>query len=431
MDMNVPHRWYNILPDLPRPLPPPRDPEDLESGSRIEVLPKLFPSALLDQEQDAERWIELPGEVIEAYRVLGRPTPLVRLRGLERALDTPAKIYAKREDVNPTGSHKPNTAVAQAYYAKAEGAKLLVTETGAGQWGSALALACSLMGLKCLVFMTRSSYVSKPYRRTLMMAFGAEVVASPSDRTDIGRSYLARDSNHPGSLGIAISEGVEVVLKEEHAKYAVGSVLNFTLLHQTVIGLEAMEQLEDEGVEPDVVIGCVGGGSNFGGIALPFIGRKLNGEGYERTRFIGAESRAAPRMTEGRYGYEFADSAGYLPRLKMYNLGKDFVPPPIHAAGLRYHGLSPIISLLLNERIVEARSYSQSEAFSAALKLARSDGLLPAPETAHAVMATIEEAVRCRRSNEERVILLCFSGHGLLDLQSYERILSIEQEHTP
>ncbi|MCS7142638.1 MAG: TrpB-like pyridoxal phosphate-dependent enzyme [Aigarchaeota archaeon] len=422
----MPHRWYNVIPDLSRPLPPPRDPEELGAESRIELLPRLFPDALIDQEQTSERWVEIPTEVFDAYRTLGRPTPLVRLKRLERVLGTRARIYAKREDVNPTGSHKPNTAVAQAYYARQEGVKKLVTETGAGQWGSAVALASAVMGLRCTVFMTRSSYLTKPYRRTLMLSFGAEVVSSPSERTEIGRRFLASDPNHPGSLGIAISEGVETVLSEESTKYAVGSVMNFTILHQTVIGLEAMRQMEEEGVEPDVIIGCVGGGSNFGGIALPFIGSRLRGEGYERTRIIGVESKGAPRMTTGRYDYEFVDSAGYLPRLKMYNLGKDFLPPTIHAAGLRYHGLSPIVSLLLREHLIEARSYQQEEAFAAALKLTRVEGLLPAPETAHAVSAVLEEAERYRRTNEEGVILLCFSGHGLLDLQSYERFLPSE-----
>jgi len=414
-------KWYNIAPDLPRPLPPPIDPDRIDDFSRIELLPKLFPSQLLDQEITSERWISIPEELLEVYRSMGRPTPLIRCKHLERILNTPAMIYVKREDINPTGSHKINTAVAQAYYAKQEGVEGIVTETGAGQWGSAVALACSLLGLRCMVYMTRSSYETKPYRRSLMKIFGAEVVPSPSERTTVGSRLLAVDPMHPGSLGVAISEAVETVLNNGRLKYAVGSVLNFTMIHQTIVGLEASRQLLDEGFEPDVVIACVGGGSNFAGISFPFIGMKLRGEGCEKTRFIGAESKAAARMTEGRYSYEFADTAGYLPLLKMYNLGRGYIPPPVHAAGLRYHGLSPTVSLLLREGLIEARAYSQEEAFGAAALFARYEGFLPAPETAHAIKALIEEAERCRRRGGEEVILVSFSGHGLLDLQAYEQ----------
>ncbi|HID04528.1 MAG TPA: TrpB-like pyridoxal phosphate-dependent enzyme [Candidatus Caldiarchaeum subterraneum] len=421
----LPNRWYNILPDLPKPLPPPRDPESFEEYSRIENLPKLFPAELLDQEISPQRYIEIPDAILEAYKSLGRPTPLIRAKRLEQLLNTPAQIFYKREDTNPTGSHKPNTALPQAYYAYKENSKYLVTETGAGQWGSAVALAASLFGLRCLVFMTRSSYLQKPYRRYLMSIYGAEVLPSPSGRTKPGSELLREDPEHPGSLGIAISEAVETVLGGEGYRYAVGSVMNFTLIHQSVIGLEAVKQMEEEGLTPDVVVACVGGGSNFAGIAFPMLGAKLSSGDFRHTRFVAVESSAAPRMTGGKYCYEFADTAGIMPMLKMYNVGRGYVPPPVHAAGLRYHGLAPAISLLLRERLVEPRAYSQEEAFEAARVFARAEGVLPAPETAHAVRYVIEEAVECRRRGRGEVILLCLSGHGLLDLQSYGEVLKL------
>jgi len=336
-------------------------------------------------------------------------------------LKTPARIYYKREDVSPTGSHKVNTSIAQAYYAKSENVKTLVTETSAGQWGSALALACALFGLECLVFMTRSSYFQKPLRRTLMSMYGARVVPSPSDMTEFGRRLLKEDPNHPGSLGIAISEAVEVVLNDDKAKYSLGSVLNFVTIHQTVIGLEVLAQLEELGEVPDIVVGCLGGGSNFSGISFPLIGKQLREGDFEKTEFVAVESQAAPKLTRGVYRYDHADTAGYLPMLKMYTLGKDYVPPPIHAAGLRYHAASPIVSLLVREGIVKAMAYSQAEVLKAAEIFTKTEGLIPAPETAHAIKHVIERARKCRQKGVEETIVFCFSGHGLLDLQVYDR----------
>jgi tryptophan synthase beta chain len=417
--VGLPQRWYNIVPDLPKPLPPPRDPED-EDFSRIEILPKLFSSSLIDQEFTAERFVEIPGDVLDVYSKIGRPTPLVRARNLERYLDTPAKIYYKREDLSPTGSHKVNTSIPQAYYAKSEGVRMLVTETSAGQWGSALALACALFNLRCLVFMTRSSYIQKPYRKTVMNLYGAEVEVSPSDKTEVGRKLLEKNPQHPGSLGIAMSEAVETVLKNADAKYAVGSVMNFVLLHQTVIGLEAVAQLEEIGEEPDIVIGCVGGGSNFAGFSYPMIGKKLRGEAYEQTEFIAVESEASPKMSKGRYTYEHGDSAGYLPMFKMYTVGRSHIPPAIHAAGLRYHAAAPTLSILINEGIVKPVAYSQAEVLEAGRIFAKTEGIIPAPETAHAIKQVIEEAKSCRRRGANKTIVFCFSGHGLLDLAAYE-----------
>jgi tryptophan synthase beta chain len=417
--VGLPQRWYNIVPDLPKPLPPPRDPED-EDFSRIEILPKLFPTSLIDQEFTAERFVEIPGEVLDVYSKIGRPTPLVRARNLERYLDTPAKIYYKREDLSPTGSHKVNTSIPQAYYAKCEGVRMLVTETSAGQWGSALALACVLFNLRCLVFMTRSSYIQKPYRKTVMNLYGAEVEVSPSDKTEVGRKLLEKNPQHPGSLGIAMSEAVETVLKNTDAKYAVGSMMNFVLLHQTVIGLEAVAQLDEIGEEPDIVIGCVGGGSNFAGFSYPMIGKKLRGEAYEQTEFIAVESEASPKMTKGRYTYEHGDSAGYLPMFKMYTVGRSHIPPAIHAAGLRYHAAAPTLSILINEGMVKPVAYSQAEVLEAGRIFAKTEGIIPAPETAHAIKQVIEEAKSCRRREANKTIVFCFSGHGLLDLVAYE-----------
>ena len=415
----LPQRWYNIVPDLPKPLPPPRDPEE-EDFSRIEILPKLFPHSLIDQEFTAERFVEIPGEVLEVYSKIGRPTPLVRARNLERYLDTPAKIYYKREDLSPTGSHKVNTSIPQAYYAKREGVHMLVTETSAGQWGSALALASTLFNIRCLVFMTRGSYIQKPYRKILMSLYGAEVELSPSDKTEVGRRLLETNPQHPGSLGIAMSEAVETVLKESNAKYAVGSVLNFVLLHQTIIGLETVRQLEEIGETPDLVIGCVGGGSNFAGFSYPMIGKKLAGEAYEKTHFIAVESEASPKMTKGKYAYEHGDSAGYLPMFKMFSVGRIHIPPAIHAAGLRYHAAAPTLSILIKEGIVEPAAYSQEAVLEAGKIFAKTEGIIPAPETAHAIKHVIEEAKVFRRRQMSRTMVFCFSGHGLLDLTAYE-----------
>lgn len=421
--ISVPNTWYNIIPDLPKPLPPPQDPVT-DSFSRVELLSKLFPSMLLDQEFSAENYVDIPLQVLDVYKHIGRPTPLCRARNLERFLNTPARIYFKREDLNPTGSHKVNTSIAQAYYAKSENIEMLTTETSAGQWGSALALACTLFNLKCLVFMTRSSYFQKPYRRMLMNLYGAEVIPSPSSQTAIGRKLLEGNSNHPGSLGVAISEAVEVALNNENVRYAVGSVMNFVLLHQTVIGLEVVKQLEELGEEPDVVVGCVGGGSNFSGFSYPLLGKKLRGECFKKTRFIAVESKASPKMTKGSYRYEYGDTAGYLPLLKMYTVGKDYIPPPIHAAGLRYHAAAPTLSLLVKEGLVKPIAYTQEEVLESAMVFAKTEGLVSAPETAHAVKYVIEEALRCRRKDLKETIVFCFSGHGLLDLLAYEGLLS-------
>jgi tryptophan synthase beta chain len=412
---DLPTHWYNVIPDLPTPLPPPRDP-DQDDQSRIELLPRLFPDILIDQEFTPERWVQIPEELRRFYIAVGRPTPLCRARRLESRLNTSAQIYYKREDVSPTGSHKTNTALAQAYYAKLRGFEGLVTETGAGQWGSALALACSLLGLKCRVFMTRSSYLRKPYRRSLMEAYGADVIPSPSGTTEFGRKILAHNSDHPGSLGIAISEALEVVLNHDGLRYAVGSVMNFVMLHQSIIGLEVMKQLKTLDIEPDLVVGCVGGGSNFCGISLPLLGAKLRGEAYQKTRFVAVESEAVPRMTKGQYRYEHADTAGLLPLIKMYTVGKDHVPPPLHAAGLRYHGVAPVLSLLLKEGLVHAAAYSPEEVMETAKLFAQTEGIVPAPEAAHALRYAVDEAIRARKTGTRKVILVNLSGHGLLDL---------------
>lgn len=420
--VDVPSYWYNIVPDLPRPLPPPRDPEEDYSFSRIELLPKLFPAALLDQEFSAERYISIPEDVRELYKKINRPTPLVRARNLEKALNTPAKIYFKREDLSPTGSHKINTAIAQAYYAKKEEVDTLVTETSAGQWGSALACACAMFGLKCLIYMTRSSYMQKPYRVILMKLYGADVFPSPSDKTEIGRRILEERPDHPGSLGIAISEAIEAVLRDEGARYSLGSVMNFVLLHQTIIGLEVKKQLEELGEVPDVIIGCVGGGSNFAGLAYPFIGEKMRYGDFRGLRFIAVESTASPKITRGDYKYEHVDAAGYLPMIKMLTVGRSYIPPPIHAAGLRYHGSSPTLSLLVKEGIVETVAYGQEDVLEAGRLFAKTEGIIPAPETSHAIKQVIVEAIKCRRRNERKTIVFCFSGHGLLDLETYKYV---------
>lgn len=405
------NKWYNIAADLPLPLPPPKDPD--EGDSRIALLAKILPSALIDQEFAAERWMPIPDEVREAYRRMGRPTPYRRAEGLERRLGLKAKIYYKYEGALPVGSHKLNTALAQAYYAKADGAEEVATETGAGQWGMAVSLAAALFGLRATVFMTKSSYNSKRQRVVLMRAYGATVHPSPSDVTEVGRKFYRPD--HPGSLGIAISEAVEYTLSGEKRKYLPGSVLEFVLIHQSVIGLETIGQMPEE---PDYVVGCVGGGSNFGGFAYPMLGTKLRGEGFERTRFVAAESKAAPKLTQGDYRYDFPDAVGVLPMIKMYTLGHDFVPPAVHAAGLRYHGAAPSLSLLRRLKLVDAVAYGQEEVFEAAIAFARSEGIVPAPESSHAIKAVVDLAKRLRPGS---VIAFNLSGHGLLDVDAYER----------
>jgi tryptophan synthase beta chain len=368
------------------------------------------------QEVSTEREIEIPEEVRQVY-AQWRPSPLYRARRLEKALDTPARIYYKYEGVSPAGSHKPNTAVAQAYYNKREGTKRLVTETGAGQWGSSLAMACAFFGIECKVFMVRVSYDQKPYRRALMEAFGATVSPSPSPETESGRAILAGHPHSTGSLGIAISEAVEVAAKDPHAKYALGSVLNHVLLHQTVIGLEAIEQMAMAGDEPDVIVGCTGGGSNFAGIVLPFLGRKLKGKG--KARIVAVEPAACPSLTKGRFTYDFGDTAHLTPLVKMYTLGSVFVPPGIHAGGLRYHGMAPLISHLLDLGLIEATAVQQLDAFAAGVEFARAEGIIPAPEANHAVAGAIREALRAKQEGVSRVILFNLCGHGHFDMQAY------------
>jgi tryptophan synthase beta chain len=418
----MPRTWYNVLPDLPHALDPPLHPATGAPLAPDDLL-RLFPRALLDQETSAEAEIEIPAPVLDALS-MWRPTPLFRARGLEAALGcAPARIYYKDESVSPAGSHKPNTAVAQAFYNKEEGISRLATETGAGQWGSALAFACGLFGVECKVFMVRSSYAHKPYRRTMMELWGASCIASPSPETASGRAALARDPATPGSLGIAISEAVECALSNGATRYALGSVLNHVLLHQTVIGLEAKEQLALVGDEPDVVVGCVGGGSNFGGIALPFLRDKAAGR---ELRLVGAEPISCPTLTRGPFAYDFGDAAGLAPLLPMHTLGHDFVPPALHAGGLRYHGMAPIVSRLVRDELAEAVALPQRETFAAGLLFARAEGRIPAPETCHAIAAAIREARRAAAEGAPRTILFSFSGHGLVDMAAYASFLAGE-----
>ncbi len=416
----VPRRWYNILADLPNALPPPVDPA---TGEPIgpEALAPIFPMEIIRQEVASDRHIDVPEEVREAYLRLGRPSPLYRAKRLEEALRTPAKILYKREDLSPTGSHKPNTAIAQAYYAAKEGVERLTTETGAGQWGSALSLACAAFDLACTVFMVRVSYDQKPYRKHVMQVYGSTVHPSPSDETEFGQRVLAEFPDHPGSLGIAISEALEAAVKDDGAKYSLGSVLNHVLLHQTVVGQEARAQMEALDLNPDAVVGCVGGGSNFAGLAYPFLGEVLRGEAS--TDFYAIEPRAVPSLTEGSYEYDFGDTAELTPMLKMYTLGHAFVPPRIHAGGLRYHGAAPTLSALVNSGLVRARAYDQVSTYEAGALFARTEGLIPAPETNHAIKGAIELAKEAKASGEERVILFNYSGHGLLDMAGFDQYL--------
>ena len=418
-EREMPTRWYNITADLPRPLDPPLDPN---SGKPLnpEALRAIFPEAIIEQEVSTERFIAIPEEVLEIYR-LWRPTPMYRARRLEAFLKTPARIYYKYEGVSPAGSHKPNTAVAQAYYNRKEGVERLATETGAGQWGSAIAFACNLFGLRCTVYMVRVSHEQKPYRRILMESWGAEVLASPTNRTEAGKNILVHDPDSSGSLGIAISEAVEDAATHKDTNYSLGSVLNHVLLHQSIIGLEAKKQFELVGEYPDILIGCVGGGSNFGGFAFPFIANKL--KGARDTRVIAVEPTACPTLTRGIYSYDFGDTAGLTPLLKMYTLGAAFVPPKIHAGGLRYHGDSPLVCLLKKENIIEATAYRQKEIFQAAIDFARTEGIIPAPEPAHAIKCAIDEAIKCREEGTERVIGFILSGHGHFDLSAYDAYL--------
>ena len=420
-EKRIPEAWYNIQADLPQPLPPVIHPGTGEPIGPADLAP-LFPMELIKQEVSQERWIAIPDEIRDIYR-LWRPTPLFRAHRLEKALDTPAHLYYKYEGVSPAGSHKPNTAVAQAYYNWAEGVESLATETGAGQWGSALALACSFFGLECDVYMVRVSYEQKPYRRSLMQAFGATVTPSPSDRTNAGRAGLERDPDSPGSLGLAIAEAVEVAATSGgRTKYSLGSVLNHVLMHQTVIGIEALEQLEMAGEYPDVVVGCVGGGSNFAGFVLPFVRNNLTES--KETRVVAVEPAAAPSLTKGRYVYDFGDTAMTTPLVKMYTLGHSFIPAPVHAGGLRYHGMAPIVSALLDHHLIEAVAVPQNPVFEAALTFARAEAIIPAPEAAHAIRGAIDEALACKETGEEKVIAFNLCGHGHFDMAAYDDYLA-------
>ncbi len=411
----IPRAWYNIAADLPTPSAPPLRPGTLQPVGPDDLAP-LFPMALILQEVSTEREIEIPDPVRQVY-AQWRPSPLFRARRLEKALDTPAKIYYKYEGVSPAGSHKPNTAVAQAYYNKVEGTKRLATETGAGQWGSSLAMACAFFGLECKVFMVRVSYDQKPYRRALMEAFGASVTSSPSMETESGQAIFAQNPETNGSLGIAISEAVEVAAKDPDTKYALGSVLNHVLLHQTVIGLEAVEQMAMAGDEPDVIVGCTGGGSNFAGLVFPYLGRKIKGQTHARV--VAVEPAACPSLTKGEFTYDFGDTGHLTPLVKMHTLGSTFIPPGIHAGGLRYHGMAPLVSHVKELGLIEATSVQQLDAFAAGVQFARAEGIIPAPEANHAVAGAIREALAAKEEGRTRTILFNLCGHGHFDMQSY------------
>ncbi|MHC1597152.1 MAG: TrpB-like pyridoxal phosphate-dependent enzyme [Methermicoccaceae archaeon] len=418
----MPGSWYNVLADLPTSLDPPMDPHTNEPISP-DALRVIFPKALIEQEMSTEKYIRIPEEVREIYK-LWRPSPLYRAHRLERLLDTPAHIYYKYEGVSPAGSHKPNTAIAQAYYNMKEGVERITTETGAGQWGSALALGCNFFDMECMVYMVRVSYEQKPYRKSLMNTWGAECIPSPSTRTNAGRAVLEKDPDSPGSLGVAISEAVEDAATHDNTNYALGSVLNHVLLHQTIVGEEAMLQMEMAEEYPDYVVGCVGGGSNYAGLALPFMREKLAGK--KDTTFVAVEPKACPTLTAGRYEYDFGDVAGLTPLLKMYTLGHEFIPPKIHAGGLRYHGDAPILSYLVHEHYMDAVAYHQNECFKAASLFASSEGIVIAPETSHAVKAVLDIAEECKRTGEHKTILFNLSGHGLLDLAAYDAYMAGE-----
>jgi tryptophan synthase beta chain len=416
----MPTHWYNLQADYPEPLPPP-----LHPGTKQPVTPDLmaplFPEPLVAQEMSQERHIEIPKEVQQVY-ALYRPTPLLRAVRLEKALNTPAHIYYKYEGVSPAGSHKPNTAIPQAYYNKISGTKRLATETGAGQWGSSLAMACQVFGLECTVYMVKVSYHQKPYRKLLMQTYGATVHPSPSRHTEFGRKLLAQDPESPGSLGAAISEAIEDTIKGPNTKYALGSVLNHVCLHQSVIGEEAIKQMEMAGEDPDVIFGCAGGGSNFAGIAFPFIHRNLKSR--KKHRIVAVEPASCPSLTKGELRYDFGDMAETTPLMMMYTLGHKFMPPSIHAGGLRYHGMAPMVSHCLKLGLIEARAVPQTKVFKAGVLFARNEGIVPAPESSHAIAAMVDEAIKCREENKKRVLLLNLSGNGLLDLAAYESYLS-------
>ena len=416
----IPTSWYNIQADLPEPLPPPLDPSTLKPINP-KLLERIFAKELVKQEVATERYIKIPDEVLDAYLRLPRPTPLYRARRLEKYLKTPAEIYFKCENFSPTGSHKTNTAIAQAYYNKKQGIDRLATETGAGQWGTALALACSLFDLKCRIYMVRVSYQQKPGRRTIARLYGAEMFASPSDHTNFGRKLLKENPDHPGSLGIAISEAIEDTVTHEDTRYSLGSVLNHVLMHQTVLGLEAKKQFERIDTYPDIVCGCIGGGSNYGGFCFPFMEDRLKGE--KETEFVGCESRAVPHTTKGVYTYDYGDTAMMTPLLKMLTIGHEYACPPVHAGGLRYHGMAPLISYLIHKGHMRSVAYNQIEIFEAARILAQTEGMITAPETAHSLRFVVDEALECKKTNQKKVIAMNYSGHGLLDLSAYEQFL--------
>ncbi len=428
-EKEIPTKWYNIASSLPEKPLPPLDPQTRQPISPDKLAP-IFPMRLIEQEVSDKQFIKIPEDVLRIY-LTWRPTPLVRARRLEELLETTAHIYYKNESVSPAGSHKPNTAVAQAYYNKLEGVKRLATETGAGQWGSALALACNYFDLGCKVFMVKSSYNQKPYRRSMMQLWGAEVTPSPSEETQSGREMLEKDPDSSGSLGMAISEAVEVAASDPDTKYSLGSVLNHVLLHQTIIGEETIKQLEKVGEFPDIIIGCVGGGSNFGGFSFPFIREILEEKPRaKKLRVIAVEPSACPTMTRGVFTYDYGDTAGLTPLLPMYTLGHGFVPPAIHAGGLRYHGVSPLISALVNQKIIQPVAYSQNEVFDAAVKFARSEGIVPAPESSHAIRAVIDEALRAKSEGKEEIIAFNLSGHGHFDMSAYDAYLQGRLEDT-
>lgn len=416
---DIPRQWYNLLADLPEPLPPPLHPGTKQPVT-LEDMTAIFPENIVRQEMCPDRWVDIPDEVRDIY-ALWRPTPLIRAVRLERALDTPAHIYYKYEGVSPAGSHKPNSAVAQAYYNREAGVKRLVTETGAGQWGSSLALACRLFGLECTVYMVRVSYEQKPYRKMVMHTYGATVHPSPTRHTEFGRKILDADPDCPGSLGIAISEALEDTLKHPNTKYALGSVLNHVCMHQTVIGQEAIRQMELAGEEPDIIVGCVGGGSNFAGMAFPWLQRKLAGK--KDYRIIAVEPTSCASLTKGELRYDFGDTACMTPLLMMHTLGHDFIPPRIHAGGLRYHGMAPLVSHAYKLGLIEAVAQPQTRVFESAVTFARTEGLIPAPEPSHAIATVIDEALKAREEGRRKVILFNLCGHGLLDLSAFEAFL--------
>ncbi|ANT64097.1 TrpB-like pyridoxal phosphate-dependent enzyme [Prosthecochloris sp. CIB 2401] len=421
----MPRQWYNIQADLSKPMPMPLGLDG--QPIKPDDLAKVFPMNIIEQEMSTERWIDIPEPVLEILK-LWRPSPLYRAKRLEQALGTPAKIYYKHEGVSPAGSHKPNTAVAQAYYNKEFGIKYLTTETGAGQWGSALAMSCKLIGIECKVFMVRISFDHKPFRKTMMKTWGADCIASPSNLTEIGRKILDEQPDTPGSLGIAISEAIEQAVEREDTRYALGSVLNHVMLHQSIIGLEAKKQFEKIGTYPDVVIGCAGGGSNFAGISFPFLYDKIHGK---ELRVVATEPEACPTLTRGPYVYDTGDVAKMTPLLAMHSLGHGFIPPAIHAGGLRYHGMAPLVSHVLEEGLIEATALGQTECYEAALLFAHTEGFIPAPETSHAIAQTIREAKQAKEEGKEKVILMNWSGHGLMDLQGYDAYMSGKIEDYP